>query len=92
MAALSAPIETSWRFFLNSWPYYFSCMRQTRFLPCRPGAYARIVTDLRRDAILAGSSKPDLWIAAWALEHGAPLATRNTKHFERISELVLISY
>ena len=54
--------------------------------------YARIVADLRRHATLVGRSKPDLWIAAWALEHAAPLATRNTRHFTRIPDLTLIAY
>jgi predicted nucleic acid-binding protein len=30
--------------------------------------YARIAADLRRRKLLAGASKADLWIAAWALE------------------------
>jgi predicted nucleic acid-binding protein len=39
--------------------------------------YARTVAELRRQGALAGASKADLWIAAWALEHQALLATRN---------------
>ena len=54
--------------------------------------YAKTVARLRRDSALAGRSKPDLWIAAWAAQHSAPLATRNTKHFANIPELALISY
>lgn len=54
--------------------------------------YARIVAELRRSAALAGRSKPDLWIAAWAVEHSAPLATRNVHHFQGIPELRLIGY
>jgi len=54
--------------------------------------YAVIVSVLRREFALAGRSKPDLWIAAWAVQHGAPLATRNTKHFRDIPGLELISY
>ncbi len=54
--------------------------------------YARIVAHLRRDSALAGRSKPDLWIAAWAVRHAAPLATRNTKHFHDIPGLELIAY
>jgi predicted nucleic acid-binding protein len=54
--------------------------------------YAVIVSVLRREFALAGRSKPDLWIAAWAIQHGAPLATRNTKHFRDIPGLELISY
>jgi predicted nucleic acid-binding protein len=54
--------------------------------------YARIVAHLRGEAALAGTSKPDLWIAAWAVEHAAPLATRNLEHFERVPELQLVAY
>lgn len=54
--------------------------------------YARTVSDLRARNLLTGMSKPDLWIAAWALEHGCPLATRNTKHFKTIKHLQLLSY
>jgi predicted nucleic acid-binding protein len=54
--------------------------------------YARIVARLRDDAALAGRSKPDLWIAAWAVQHDAPLATRNARHFGGIPDLVLIDY
>lgn len=54
--------------------------------------YASAVSDLRGRSLLQGASKPDLWIAAWALEHGARLATRNRKHFENVPELHLIAY
>lgn len=54
--------------------------------------YARIVARLRRDSALAGRSKPDLWIAAWAIQHAAPLATRNTRHFGEIPGLALMGY
>ncbi len=54
--------------------------------------YAKVVAQLRLEKALAGRSKPDLWIAAWAVRHSAPLATRNTKHFEGIANLELIGY
>lgn len=54
--------------------------------------YAKIVAHLRNEAALAGRSKPDLWIAAWAVQNAAPLATRNTSHFGDIPGLSLISY
>jgi len=54
--------------------------------------YALIVAHLRASALLSGRSKPDLWIAAWAVEHSAPLATRNTRHFEHVPDLVLLKY
>lgn len=54
--------------------------------------YAEIVAHLRGAAALAGRSKPDLWIAAWAIEHSSPLATRNLRHFGEIPDLTLLSY
>lgn len=54
--------------------------------------YARIVAALRGRSLLHGRSKPDLWIAAWAVEHAAALATRNVKHFSQIEGLTLIDY
>ena len=54
--------------------------------------YATIVAELRRKATLTGRSRPDPWIAASAIQHAAPLATRNTKHFKGIPDLELIEY
>lgn len=54
--------------------------------------YARIVADLRSRDLLGGLSKPDVWIAASAIEHGAVLATRNVNHFSRIRNLELLVY
>lgn len=54
--------------------------------------YAVVVSALRRASELQGRSKPDLWIAAWAIQHGAPLATRNSRHFQGIQGLELIAY
>ena len=34
----------------------------------------------------------DLWVSAWAVQIGAPLATRNTKPFRDIPGLELIDY
>ena len=42
---------------------------------------------LRKNRIQVESS--DLFIAATAIAHGLPLATRNRKHFERIEGLIL---
>jgi predicted nucleic acid-binding protein len=54
--------------------------------------YALIVSRLRAAGRLQGRSKPDLWIAAWAVHHAAPLATRNLRHFEDVPGLELIDY
>jgi predicted nucleic acid-binding protein len=53
--------------------------------------YALIVSALRRKSALTRRSKPDLWIAAWAVQHSTPLATRNTKHFGDIPGLELMT-
>lgn len=54
--------------------------------------YARVVSELRDGDHLAGRSKPDLWIAATALQGAMPLVTRNTRHFTGIRGLDLIAY
>ena len=54
--------------------------------------YARIVSHLRLTGGLVGRSKPDLWIAAWATQNAAPLATRNAKHFNGIPGLDVFPY
>jgi predicted nucleic acid-binding protein len=54
--------------------------------------YARIVAELRERSLLKGTSKADMWIAAWAREHGADLATRNRRHFEHVPRLRIIDY
>lgn len=54
--------------------------------------YATIVAGLRSGSALVGRSKPDLWIAAWAVQHAAPLATRNARHFDGIPGLELTTY
>lgn len=54
--------------------------------------YANKVANLRRTNSLVGKSKADLWIAAWAIEHQSPLATRNIRHFDDIPRLELVSY
>ncbi len=54
--------------------------------------YGRIVADLRQRSLLHGASKADMWIAAWAIQHGAMLTTRNTRHFEAVPGLRLLPY
>jgi predicted nucleic acid-binding protein len=54
--------------------------------------YALVVASLRLSSDLSGRSKPDLWIAAWAIQHSAPLVTRNLRHFSGIPGLELIGY
>lgn len=54
--------------------------------------HAVIVSHLRSCGLLAGRSKPDLWIAAWAVAHDAPLATRNRRHFADIPGLDVLGY
>lgn len=54
--------------------------------------YARLTAQMRRANQLTGISQADLWIAAWALQHVAMVATTNVKHFERVPELQLLPY
>ena len=54
--------------------------------------YAIVVAALRAESALAGRSKADLWIAAFAVQHAAPLATRNIRHFGGIPNLDLVEY
>ena len=54
--------------------------------------YADLVARLRRGSALGQRSKSDLWIAAWAVQHSAPLVTADKIHFRDIPNLELISY
>jgi predicted nucleic acid-binding protein len=54
--------------------------------------YARTVAALRRQNALAGMSKADVWIAAWAIEHHATLATQNKRHFGRVTGLKIMGF
>lgn len=54
--------------------------------------YARIAADLRGRNLLTGTSRADVWIAAWCVENGAPLATRNLEHFSQVRGLVVKPY
>jgi len=54
--------------------------------------YALMVAQLRRGSALGGRSKSDLWIAAWAIQHGCLLVTDDKRHFRDIPDLELISY
>ena len=52
--------------------------------------YARITRTLRSKGLLIGAN--DLWIAAAAVSHDAPLVTRNLEHFARVPGIRLSSY
>lgn len=54
--------------------------------------YAEIVATQRVNSALVRRPKTDLWVAAWAIEHDAPLLTRDTWHFRDIPGLRLIGY
>ena len=54
--------------------------------------YARTVAVLRHQNALVGMSKADLWIAAWAIEHHATLATQNKRHFSHIAGLKIMGF
>lgn len=58
-----------------------------------PGV-ARIGSRIRRDQRQQGEmiDEFDILIAATALDAGRPLVTDNTRHFERIGELIVEGY
>jgi predicted nucleic acid-binding protein len=61
-------------------------MPDQRFAP----AYARLLAGLRRRGLSIGVM--DLLIATAAVVQQAPLVTRNTRDFQRIADLELLSY
>lgn len=52
--------------------------------------YGRAFRYLRDNGVLIGAN--DLWIAATAIAHGLPLATRNRQHFRRVPGLTVLTY
>ncbi len=52
--------------------------------------YAQLSRDLRKQGSRIGDN--DLWIAATAIDSGAPLVTRDNRHFPRVAGLTLLSY
>lgn len=74
-------------------PAFLSVVESFEILPVvRPVAdiYARITRTLRQQGQLIGAN--DLWIAAFAIERGWPLVTRNLDHFSRIPDIRLMGY
>lgn len=53
-------------------------------------SYAETFRFLKRNGLLIPTN--DLWIAATALVHGMPVATRDTEHFRRVPGLEVVSY
>ena len=53
-------------------------------------SYGRTFRYLADNGMLIGAN--DLWIAAAALAHSLPLATRNARHFKRVPGLQVIEY
>lgn len=52
--------------------------------------YGRACRYLRANGLLIGSN--DLWIAATAVAHRAPVVTRNERHYRRVPGLTVLSY
>ncbi|MEX2529111.1 MAG: type II toxin-antitoxin system VapC family toxin [Gemmatimonadota bacterium] len=52
--------------------------------------YGQLYRFLKRNGTLIGTN--DLWIAATALTHGAPLVTRNLRDFQRVPDLEVLGY
>lgn len=51
--------------------------------------YGRLVAERQRNG--KPISPNDAWIAACAVRHGVPLVTHNSKHFDGISELDIVT-
>jgi tRNA(fMet)-specific endonuclease VapC len=52
--------------------------------------YGQLYRYLRTNGLLMGGN--DLWIAATALTHDAPIVTRDVEHYRRVPELRVMSY
>lgn len=52
--------------------------------------YAELYRHLAKAGTMIGAN--DLWIAATALVHGAPLVTNNTGEFSRIPGLTVVAF
>lgn len=52
--------------------------------------YARLAAELQSAPEWRAIGQNDLWIASTALAHGAPLLTRNRRHFDRMPGLRLV--
>ncbi|HUG09401.1 MAG TPA: type II toxin-antitoxin system VapC family toxin [Opitutaceae bacterium] len=67
-------------------------LRAVVIVPAGPATAERYGA-LKQQLALAGTPIPenDLWIAAVALEHGLPLATRD-EHFERVPGLTVLDW
>lgn len=53
--------------------------------------YARLKANLESHGKSVTANDNDLWIAACAVRHSIPLVSNNRRHFQAISELLLIS-
>jgi len=71
--------EDAMRPFRVLWPNHEVCWR-----------YAEATRFLRRNGLLIPTN--DLWIAATALAHRMPVATRDRAHYERVPGLEVIGY
>jgi len=72
----------------------FEYLRQN-YVECYPTeatceAWGRLVWQSKQQGIVMSGS--DAWIAATAIVHSLPLVTHNSKHFQHLSNLNLISF
>lgn len=74
-----ADFEDAMRPFTVLWPSMDVCW-----------SYAETYRFLRRNGILIPTN--DLWIAATALVHAMPVATRDAEHFRRVPGLEVVAY
>lgn len=71
---------------------FLSAFEFGAFTPRTASQYAKLTAQLRHKNHLRGRSQADLWIAAYALENRAALASHNRRHFEGIAGLDLMDY
>jgi predicted nucleic acid-binding protein len=72
------------------WEDFLAPFRLLAFTEDVSWEYGRAYRYLQENGLLIGGN--DLWIAATAIAYGIPLATRNTRHYQRVPGLQLADY
>lgn len=73
-----------------SWARFLSSFEVLGWSPEVSWEYGRLFRYLRQNGLLIAAN--DLWIAATALAHDAPLVTGDRKHYARVPGLGLLLY
>lgn len=74
----------------HSWEQFLAPFHVLPFTLDVAWHYGQTFRYLRDNGLLIGTN--DLWIAATALAHNFPLATRNARHFRRVPGLKVMDY